>query len=75
MSVTNARQTMRGQCPKVFLSPTEVGRLADVSEASIRRLIHGGELTPDVSIRNGPGRRMYQGFDPERLNQIKAMLK
>lgn len=66
---------MKSQAPKVYLSPTEVGRLAGASEASIRRRIHSGELTPDVQIRNGPGRLMYSGFDPRRLAEIEAALK
>jgi hypothetical protein len=66
---------MRNNPPKVFLSPTELGRLVRTSEATIRRRIHSGELAPDIVIRNGPGRLMYQGFDPRRLAEIEALLK
>lgn len=60
---------------EILLTRTELARSVGVSEATVRRAVHAGELVPDVALRPGPGMRLIEGFRPARITEIRASLK
>lgn len=67
--MTSLRQT------EVMLTRTELARAVGVSEATVRRAVHSGEILPDVALRAKAGKLLIEGFRAGRISEIRCALR